>query len=126
MLHVYGYVCAYACTHENSSRARTYQLPIWPAATPSKSGHGVGNCWQSFLFGEQYSGGVVPMQLPTYAIPTLSVWIRGIGFLAHVDPFGCTVQTESSTNMPLIGYLCDAIKPSTVSVNQHLKKEEPR
>jgi hypothetical protein len=57
------------------------------------SGQGVGNCWQSAIV-PVYSGWT---QVPTKAIPTLSVWMRGMGLRAHVLPFGTTGQTESST-----------------------------
>ena len=45
-----------------------------------------------------------PQHPPTKAIPMLSVWILGTGFRAQVEPFGTTGHTESSTNMPLIGW----------------------
>ena len=63
------------------------------AVAPEISGHGVGNCWQSAIV-PVYDGCT---QVPTKAIPTLSVWMRGTGFRAHVLPFGTTGQTESST-----------------------------
>lgn len=69
---------------------------------PEIFGHGVGNCWQSAIV-PVYSGWT---HVPTNAMPTLSVWIRGTGFRAQVLPFGTTGHTESSTYFaaPGIGY----------------------
>jgi hypothetical protein len=58
-----------------------YHSPIILLAgvAPASSGQGVGNCWQSWIV-PVYSGCT---QVPTKAMPTLSVWILGTGLRAH-------------------------------------------
>ena len=74
-----------------------------PNQPMSISGQGVGKFEQSSLFmhlpGDHDDGGYQfknlpacwgPLHCPTKAMPRLSSWILGIGFRAHVEPFGTT------------------------------------
>ena len=74
-----------------------------PNQPMSISGQGVGKFEQSSLFmhlpGDHDDGGYQfknlpacwgPLHRPTKAMPMLSSWILGIGFRAHVEPFGTT------------------------------------
>ena len=40
------------------------------------------------------------LHAPIQAMPMLSVWMRGTGLRAQVEPAGTTAHTESSTNLP--------------------------